>query len=126
MKTVVHFLQIWIKPNVLGIAPSYEQKRFDDSDKRGRLRLIASPDGAEGSVRIHQDARVHAGLFDGAEGASLTLAPDRRGYVHLARGTLSVNGTALAAGDALKLTDASPVTLTDGRAAEVLVFDLPR
>jgi hypothetical protein len=124
--TVVHFLQIWIKPDVLGISPAYEQKRFDENEKRGRLRLIASPDGADGSVTIHQDARVHAGLFDGAESASLALAPGRRGYVHVARGTLSVNGTALTAGDALKLTDTSPITLTGGRAAEVLVFDLPR
>jgi redox-sensitive bicupin YhaK (pirin superfamily) len=123
--TVVHFLQIWIKPNVLGISPAYEQKRFDENEKRGRLRLIASPDGAEGSVTVHQDARVHAGLFDGAESASLALAPGRRGYVHVARGTLSVNGTALTAGDALKLTDTSPITLAGGRAAEVLVFDLP-
>jgi redox-sensitive bicupin YhaK (pirin superfamily) len=124
--TPVHFLQIWIKPNVLGIAPGYEQKRFDDSEKRGELRLIASPDGAAGSVRIHQDARVYAGLFDGAEHASLALAQGRRAYVHVARGTIVVNGTALAAGDALKLSETSPVTLAEGRAAEVLVFDLPR
>lgn len=120
-----HFLQIWIQPNVRGIDPSYEEKHFAAEEKRGRLRLIASPDGAEGSVRIHQDARVHAGLFDGAERATLTVAPQRWLYVHVARGALTVNGTALAAGDALKLKGVTALTLGQGREAEVLVFDLP-
>jgi len=122
----VHFLQIWIQPNVRGVDPSYEQKRFEPEDKRGRLRLIASPDGAQGSVRIHQDARVYAGLFDGSERANFELAPDRQAYVHVARGKISANGTSLDAGDALKLADVASLTLSDGADAEVLVFDLPR
>ena len=120
-----HFLQIWIEPDQTGIAPSYEEKRFEDADKRGRLRLIASPDGADGSVRIHQDARVYSGLFDGDESAVLALAPGRRAYVHIARGSIVVDGAALATGDAAKLTDVREITLTRGDAAEVLVFDLP-
>ena len=121
---VTHFLQIWIEPDRLGLAPSYEQKHFAAEEKRGRLRLIASPDGAQGSVRVHQDARLHAGLFDRGERARLELAPGRRSYVHLARGRLSVNGERLEAGDALK-TDAPVLELADGEGAEVLVFDLP-
>ncbi len=124
-KDEVHFLQIWIQPSELSIEPEYEEKRFTTEDKRGRLRLIASPDGAEGSVRIHQDARVYAGVFDGDERAELTLAPKRRGYVHVARGTVVANGEALNAGDALKLTEPQSVTIERGSGAEVLVFDLP-
>jgi redox-sensitive bicupin YhaK (pirin superfamily) len=120
---VTHFLQIWIEPNVVGIAPSYEQKHFAAGEKRGRLRLIASPDGAEGSVRIHQEARIYAGLFDAAERARHALAPGRLSYVHVARGKLEVNGHVLAAGDALK-TDAGSLELAHGEDAEVLVFDL--
>jgi quercetin 2,3-dioxygenase len=119
----VHFLQIWIQPNVKGIAPSYEEKRFDD--KRGRLRLIASPDRAEGSVLIHQDARVYAGLFDAGESAQLGVLPNRRVYVHVARGSITANGARLEPGDALKLTDTAELTLQEGSDAEVLVFDLP-
>lgn len=119
-----HFLQIWIEPNVTGIEPSYEQKTFAESDKRGKLRLVASPDGAQGSVLIHADARVYAGLFDGTESATLELPAGRRGYVHLVRGALEVNGNALAAGDAAMLTQESRLTLAAGRQAEVLVFDL--
>jgi redox-sensitive bicupin YhaK (pirin superfamily) len=118
-----HFLQIWIEPSVGGMPPSYEQKHFKPEEKRGRLRLIASPDGAEGSVTVHQDARVYAGLFDGAERASLELQKGRLAYVHVARGALSVNGKRLEAGDALK-TDTGPITLEGGSNAEVLVFDL--
>src|SRR5262249_56167338 len=91
-----HFLQIWIEPNVRGIAPGYEQKHFDAASKRGRLRLVASPDGAEGSLTIHQDARVYVALIDGAERAAHALAPGRRAYVHVARGRLTVHGNALA------------------------------
>jgi redox-sensitive bicupin YhaK (pirin superfamily) len=120
-----HFLQIWIQPNVFGIEPEYEEKRFTTEEKRGRLRLIASENGAEGSVRIHQDARVYAGLFDGAERAELAIEPKRRAYVHVARGTISANGEVLKAGDALELTDAKILALSDGKEAEVLVFDLP-
>jgi redox-sensitive bicupin YhaK (pirin superfamily) len=121
----VHFLQIWIQPDVRGIAPEYEEKRFEPADKRGRLRLVASPDGTGGSVRIHQDARVYAGLFDDDEQAALEVAPGRRLYVHVARGRLTANGEALAAGDALKLEGVTALGLADGVAAEVLVFDLP-
>jgi redox-sensitive bicupin YhaK (pirin superfamily) len=121
----VHFLQIWIIPDVAGIPPEYEEKRFEEQDKRGRLRLIASPAGAEGSVRIHQDARVYAGLFDGAEQAALQVAANRLVYVHVARGRITANDEALDTGDALKLTDESSLALAGGRAAEVLVFDLP-
>jgi len=121
---VTHFLQIWIEPAKSGLSPSYEQKHFAPADKRGRLRLIASPDGAEGSVTVHQDARVYAGLFEGAEKARLALAPGRKAYVHVARGSLQVNGERLRAGDALK-TDAGALDFGGGEAAEVLVFDLP-
>jgi len=119
-----HFLQIWIQPNVLGIAPSYEEKHFAEEEKRGRLRLIASADSADGSVLIHQDARLYVGLFDGAEAASLPLAAGRRAYVHVARGAVEVNGVALKTGDALKLSDVAAVDIRGGQQAEVLVFDL--
>ncbi|TFZ03285.1 pirin family protein [Ramlibacter rhizophilus] len=121
---VTHFLQIWIEPNVRGIEPSYEQRSFAESDKRGRLRLVASPDGAEGSVTIHADARVYAGLFDGDETAELALAAGRRGYVHVVRGELEVNGQRLRAGDAAKLEQEERVALAGASHAEVLVFDL--
>jgi quercetin 2,3-dioxygenase len=121
----VHFLQIWIQPNVRGIAPSYEEKRFETADKRGRLRLIASPDRAEGSVLIHQDARVYAGLFEAGESARLEIGDNRRVYVHVARGSVHANGAKLDAGDALQLTDAKELELREGANAEVLVFDLP-
>lgn len=120
-----HFLQIWIVPDQVGIDPGYEEKHFDAADKRGRLRLVGSPDGADGSVRIHQDVRLYAGLFDGDESAELSLRPGRRAYVHVARGTVAVNGQALAAGDAAKLTDVNAVSLSAGNGAEVLVFDMP-
>jgi redox-sensitive bicupin YhaK (pirin superfamily) len=121
---VTHFLQIWIEPDVDGIAPSYEQKHFKPEDKRGRLRLIASPDGREGSVTIHQDALLYAGLFDGVEAAKYDLKKNRNGYVHVARGKITVNGHVLDAGDALK-TEGGTIELKDGKNAEVLVFDLP-
>ena len=123
--SLVHFLQIWIQPNVEGIEPSYEEKRFTTQEKRGRLRLIASPDQSEGSVLIHQDARVYAGLIDGAESASLSVAQGRLIYVHVARGSVQANGAALEAGDALKLSETPQLQLQNGRDAEVLVFDLP-
>ena len=119
-----HFLQIWIQPNVTGIPASYEQKTFADSEKRGRLRLVASPDGADGSVLIHADAWVYAGLFDGAETFSLTLNPTRKAYIHVVRGALEANGKKIAAGDALMLEDEDRLQLSGGTAAEVLVFDL--
>jgi redox-sensitive bicupin YhaK (pirin superfamily) len=121
----VHFLQIWIQPDAQGIEPSYEEKRFSPEEKRGRLRIIASPDQADGSVLIHQDARVYAGLFDGTEAATLNVKAGRRIYVHVARGTVTANGSALNTGDALKLTDTEELVLKQGSQAEVLVFDLP-
>ena len=120
-----HFLQIWIIPAKTGVTPSYEQKTFPDAEKRGRLRLVVSPDGADGSVTIHQDARMYAGLFDGDETATLALAPGRLGYVHLARGRATVNGHALQAGDALLYEHEPAIDIRDGAGAEVLVFDLP-
>jgi redox-sensitive bicupin YhaK (pirin superfamily) len=122
---VTHFLQIWIEPNVRGIPPGYEQKHFDAASKRGRLRLVASPDGADGSVTIHQDARLYVTLLDGAERASHVLAPGRKAYVHVARGALTVNGTPLGAGDALKASGVADVVLEKGEGAEALLFDLP-
>ncbi len=122
---VTHFLQIWIEPNQRGIPASYEEKHFGESDKRGRLRLVASGSGAEGSVLIHQDANMYAGLFDSTESASLTIASGRQLYVHMARGTLSANGMALAQGDALKIVGETALLIDGGAAAEVLVFDLP-
>ena len=122
---VTHFLQIWIEPDRTGAAPSYEQKHFDGAQKRGRLRLVASPDGREGSVRIHQDAYVYAALLDGAERAAHALRGGRRAYVHVARGNVTDNGRPLAAGDALKATETAEIVLENGVKAEVLLFDLP-
>jgi quercetin 2,3-dioxygenase len=121
---VTHFLQIWILPDRTGIAPGYEQKRFDAAAKRGRLALVAAPDGAEGAVTIHADARIRAGLFDGDESAGLALDPARLAYVHLVRGALEVNGQTLQAGDALTLRGQTQLQIRHGRDAEVLVFDL--
>jgi redox-sensitive bicupin YhaK (pirin superfamily) len=124
-----HFLQIWILPDAQGIEPGYEQKAFADADKRGRLLAVASPSGAshiDGSVTIHADAVIRAGLFDGDERGELALDPRRLAYVHVARGAVSVNGTALAAGDAVRLDGESRLVLEHGHDAEVLVFDLVR
>ena len=123
-RDVTHFLQIWIEPSVTGIPPSYEQKHFDAASKRGQLRLVASPDGREGSVTIHQDALVYAALLDGADRAVRRLQPGRRAYVHVARGRLAVNGKPLEAGDALKATQTAEIVLEKGKDAEVLLFDL--
>jgi redox-sensitive bicupin YhaK (pirin superfamily) len=121
-----HFLQIWIIPSEEGIAPSYEQIAFPEPEKRGRLRVVASGDGRDGSVTIRQDALLLAGLFDGDERAEHALASGRLGYVHVARGEAVVNGQALRAGDALLYSNEPRITVADGRGAEVLVFDLPR
>jgi redox-sensitive bicupin YhaK (pirin superfamily) len=120
-----HFLQIWIEPSVRGIEPGYEQKRFGPQDKRGQLRLVASRDGRDGSVTIHQDASVYATLLDGSDRVVHSLAPGRRAYLHRARGRLRVNGKALTAGDALKATDVAEIVLEQGAQAEALLFDLP-
>ena len=119
-----HFLQIWILPNVTGIALSYEQKTVPVVEKRGKLRLVASPDGAEDCVTIHADTSVYAGLFDGAETAKLALNPARKAYVHLVRGALDVNGQRINAGDAILFEHESWITLNNGSDAEVLVFNL--
>jgi len=121
---VTHFLQIWIEPRVTGIPPSYEQKHFDAASKRGRLRLVASPDGRDGSVTIHQDAFVYAALLDGADRATHKLRPGRRAYLHVARGKLTANGQPLETGDALKATNAPEITLEKGERAEALLLDL--
>jgi redox-sensitive bicupin YhaK (pirin superfamily) len=119
-----HFLQIWIEPNVTGIDPGYEQKTVPETAKRGQLALVAAPEAAEHTVKIHADARMYAGLFDGAENATLTLNPARKAYVFLVRGALQVNGQALQAGDAAMLQAESSLALSGGQNAEVLVFDL--
>jgi redox-sensitive bicupin YhaK (pirin superfamily) len=122
----VHFLQIWIQPNVTGIPPSYEEKRFAPEDKQGKLRVVASCDGREGSVLIHQDAAIYASILNGADAVTHPLAAGRLGYVHVIRGRVTVNGTALNGGDALKISGEDAITLGGAEAAEVLVFDLPK
>ena len=121
---VTHFFQIWIEPNVKGIDPGYEQKTFVAAQKQGALRLVASPDGAQGSVLIHADARLYSGLFDGGQAVTLALDPNRKAYVHMVRGAMAVNGTRLATGDAALLEHESQLRLDGASAAEVLVFDL--
>jgi len=120
----VHLLQIWIEPTAKGGSPGYEQKNFSEADKRGRLRLVASPDGRDGSVTIHADATLSVGLFDGEERAEMALDVARKVYVHVARGRIEANGQVLNAGDALKLEGEALLTLQGGEQAEVLVFDL--
>ncbi len=121
---LVHFLQIWVVPDKKGVAPRYQQKQFPDAEKRGRLRLVISPDGADGSLSVYQDTRVYSGLFDGAESAELRLAPDRFGYVHVARGEIAVNDELLQTGDGARLRREQRLYLSRGRGAEVLLFDL--
>lgn len=123
-ENVTHFFQIWIEPNQRGISPGYEQKTFPEHEKRGALRLVASPDGAQGSVTIHADASLYAGLFTGPETVTLPLDFARKAYVHVVRGSIKVNGQPLQAGDAAKLSEENAVTLSEGQDAEVLVFDL--
>jgi hypothetical protein len=120
----VHFLQIWIEPAQRGVKPGYEQKHFPHEEKRGRLRLVASPDGAQGSVAIHQQAWVHALLLDGGERVAHPLPPGNLAYVHVARGALVVNGQALGPGDGLKVTAEAELTFEQGRGAEVLLFQM--
>ena len=121
-----HLLQIWMMPDQKDLTPEYEQTAFDPTEKRGKLRLVAAPNGAQGAVTIHTDTRLYAGLFDRTETATHTLPTNRMAYVHVARGSISVNGEALVAGDALMLRDEPAVLLSDGKNAEVLVFDLPQ
>ncbi len=120
----VHFLQIWIEPSARGIPASYEQSRVAADAKRGKLALIAGPEGSGAAVTIHQDARIYATLLDGNESVTRPIAPGRRAYVHVARGSVKVNGVALAAGDAARIEGDAQVTLAEGGGAEVLLFDL--
>jgi redox-sensitive bicupin YhaK (pirin superfamily) len=120
----VHFLQIWILPDRRGIAPGYEQKTFSREDKAGRLRLVASPEGSDGSVTIHADARLYAGLFGAGETAAHALAPGRHAWVHVVRGKARVNGVDLGAGDAVALSEEPQVRVEGVDASELLVFDL--
>lgn len=123
----VHFLQIWLMTDAPGAQPRYQEARFDEAGKRGRLRLIIAPDGADGAdgaLAVRQDARVYAGLFDGDEAATLDVGPQRHAYVHVARGSLDVNGERLAEGDGARIRNAGTLRLSGGDGAEVLVFDL--
>ena len=121
----LHFLQIWIQPNVTGIAPSYEEKHFSPETKQGKLRLVASSDGRQGSVLILQNASIYASIMKEGDALEHALDEGRTAYVHLIRGSLVVNGTPLKAGDALKLTQEARVTLANAEDAEFLLFDLP-
>ena len=121
-----HLLQIWILPRGRNLAPGYEQKHFDAAGKRGQLKLVASPDGRDGAVTLNADASLRVGLFDGGETAQLDLDPKRLGYVHVARGAIRVNGERLEAGDAAALDGEPRIELSEGKNAEVLVFDLAR
>jgi len=119
-----HFLQIWIEPNTTEIPPSYEQKTIPVEAKTGKLALIASPDGFDYSVKIHADAKMYAGIFDGSQSANLAIDPKRKAYAHLIRGAINVNGVTLTAGDALLIENEDQISLSQGENAEILVFDL--
>jgi len=123
-KEEVHFLQIWLMPSARGIAPGYEQKTFPDAEKRGKLRVVASPDGRDGSVTIHSDAIVHAGLFGAGERGELTLGDKRHAWVHVARGKVRVNGNDAGAGDGFALSEERAIAIEGIEDGEVLVFDL--
>jgi len=120
----VHFLQIWLLPNKRGVKPSYEQKTFGDADKRGKLRLVASPDGADGSLSINADAKVYAGIFGQGDGAELAIAKGRGAWLHVATGKVRVNGNELGAGDGVAIEDEGKVEIDGVDESEVLVFDL--
>jgi quercetin 2,3-dioxygenase len=120
----VHFLQIWIQPDRTNLAPSYEQKAFSDAEKQGKLRLVASPDGRQESVTIHQDACLFAGLFAKGEQTTYELAPGRHAWVHVARGSVKLNGTVLQTGDAAAIDSSGKLTFEGEDAGEVLLFDL--
>ncbi len=122
---LVHFLQIWIVPKFTGVKPNYQEKFFDDADKRGKLKLIVSQDGRDGSLTIVQDASVYAALLDGDERIDYTPAAGRNAYVHVARGELTLNGQSLSAGDGVKISEETALAFSNGRNAEILLFDLP-
>jgi redox-sensitive bicupin YhaK (pirin superfamily) len=121
----VHFLQIWIMPGKRGIAPGYEQKSFTTEEKQGRLRVVASPDGRDGSVSVNTDATLYAGVFDQGESAELSLPEGRHAWVQVARGSVRVNGNELREGDGAAISDESRVKVEGTSGGEVLVFDLP-
>jgi redox-sensitive bicupin YhaK (pirin superfamily) len=121
---LVHFLQIWIEPKRIGVKPSYEQKTFGAGEKKGRLRLVASPDGAQGSVQIHQDAWVYASVLDGADAVTHALPAGHKAYLHVVRGSIEVNGQKLGTGDGAKVSGEPELRLANGKAAEVLLFDM--
>jgi redox-sensitive bicupin YhaK (pirin superfamily) len=121
----VHLLQIWIEPARAGIAPGYEQRAFPEAEKRGRLRLVASPDGTEGSVTIHQDARVYATLLESGQQVEHRLAPGRHAWVHVARGSLALNGERLGTSDGAAISGETTLRLVGEQDAEALLFDLP-
>jgi redox-sensitive bicupin YhaK (pirin superfamily) len=120
-----HFLQIWVIPSEAGGAPGYEEKHFDTDSKKGRLRLIASKDGREGSVSLRQDAAIYASILDGVDRVDHALLAGRQAYVQVARGSVTVNGVALDAGDAVHVAEEAVISLSGAKDAEVLVFDLP-
>lgn len=121
---LVQFLQIWITPNKKGVKPRYQQTRFADAEKRGQLRLIISPEGEDGALSVHQNVRIYAGFFNGNEQSSLKLAPERFAYIHVARGTLMINGILFEQGDGARVHDESSIEIHEGKNAEVLIFDL--
>lgn len=121
----VHFLQIWIEPKFTGVKPNYQEKRFDDAGKRGRLQLVVSPDGRDGSLTIVQDASLYAALLDGAETITHAVPANRKAYLHMARGSLTLNGQALQAGDGVRIADEPELLFSAGDQAEFLLFDLP-
>jgi redox-sensitive bicupin YhaK (pirin superfamily) len=121
---LVHFLQIWIMPNTKGVKPRYQQVKFNEADKRGKLHLIISPDGENGSLSIYQHVKVYAGLFDGDESSSLKLASDRFAYIHVARGEATINGIRFEGGDGARVRDEPSIDIQQGKDAEILIFDL--
>ena len=120
----VHFLQIWLQPSRPGLPSGYEQKYFSEEDKRGRLRLVGSPDGAEGSVRIQQDARLYAALLEGGQSVKHAFGPDRKGWLHVAQGSAVINGTPLQAGDGVAIEGEAEIAIASLDRGEVLLFDL--
>jgi len=122
---LVHFYQIWIMPDRSGVKPSYEQKFFSDDDKRGQLKLVASPDGHDGSVTIHQDAKLYAGIITSVQELKHTVTPGRSAWVQVARGSINLNGQSLVHGDGAAISGEEILKLSSSDNAEVLVFDLP-
>lgn len=121
----VHFLQIWIHPKERGAPPGYEQKTFSDDDKRGRLRVVASPNARDGSITIHADAEIHAGIFEDGHRATYEVKPGRSAWIHVASGSVKVGGEKLVEGDAAYTTDAGAIAIEGDGRGEILVFDLP-